>query len=61
MAAAGSNEGGPRMTHPMSQPGARHRRPRLLLFALVAGLLVAGLASGLGSALAADPSASAGR
>ena len=32
--------------------------PRLALLLLVAGLLVAGLASGLGSALAADPSAS---
>ena len=46
------------MTHPVSQPGGRHRRPRLLLLLLVAGLLVAGLATGLGSALAADPSAS---
>ena len=48
------------MTDPVSQPGGRHRRPRLVLLLLVAGLLAAGLASGLGSALAADPSASPG-
>ena len=54
----GTNEGGPRMTHPVPQSGGRHRRPRLLLLLLVVGLLAAGLASGLGSALAADPSAS---
>lgn len=45
------------MTHPVELAGARRRGSRLFLL-LLAVALVAGLAWGLGSALAADPSAS---
>ena len=46
------------MTHPTSQSRGRRRRSRSLLLLLGAAVLCCGLVWGLGSALAADPSAS---
>jgi peptide/nickel transport system substrate-binding protein len=46
------------MARPIHYTEGRRRSSHLLLLFLVAGVLVAGLAWGLGSALAADPSAS---
>jgi len=46
------------MARPIHHTAGRRRPAHLLLLLLVAGVLVAGLAWGLGSALAADPSAS---